>query len=346
MFTFLGLGTFHPYWISRKLLSMSLETRKFILNTGVPIISERIEGGNSFVFKGHLPNGMTIAIKEYLGDKFRINRMMSREVESLKFLRSSGIENIPEIVEIQHELGLIIYKWIDGEEPLSDSESLDGLIDFCISLKEIYHLGNKFENSVDAVFSIPELEIQILNRIQELESTFNFAEVKELCYSLREKLFTHMKMKNSAIFTNKTFSVSDLGIHNMLKSKSGYYFIDFEFFGLDSVNKMIGDFVLHPKNKFNEVHLSRFINQVSNKFEWDSEELIDILPLLTLKWALIAYVRTFKELLFKGHMKIGKIDIAKSLGSQYMIYFDSGGHINTDNSIKSFCAFQGTIVQP
>ena len=325
---------------------MSLETRKFILDIGVPIISKRIKGGNSFVFKGHLPNGMTIAIKEYLGDKNRINRMISREVESIKFLRSFGIENIPEIVEIQYELGLIIFKWIDGEETFSDSESLEGLINFCISLKEIYHLGNEFENSVDAVFSIRELEIQILNRIQELESTFHFTEVKELCNCLREKLFTHIKKKKSAIYTNKTFSVSDLGIHNMIKSKSGFYFIDFEFFGLDSTNKMIGDFVLHPKNKFNEVDLSRFINHVSNKFEWDSGELIDILPLLTLKWALIAYVRTFKELLFKGHMKIGKIDIDESLGSQYMSYFDSGGHIDTDNSIKSFSSFQGTIVQP
>ena len=323
---------------------MSFETFKFLLDVGTPTISEQFKGGNSSVYKGHLPNGMTIAIKEYIGDKFRIERMLSREVESIKFLRNFGVENIPEIVEIQHELGLIIYRWIDGKEPRPDSKSIKELINFCISLKKIYNLGNSFENSIDAVFSFTELESQISNRIQDLEKTFPSLEVNELCHSLREKLRACMNIKTNTVFTNKTFSVSDLGTHNMIASKGGNYFIDFEFFGLDSVNKMIGDFILHPKNKFNQNDISRFVSSVSNTFEWDSVELMEILPLLTLKWALIAYVRTFKKESLKGIVKIGNIDIDKSLGTQYLKYFDLGGHIGANNSVKSFCSFQGIIV--
>jgi hypothetical protein len=92
--------------------------------------------------------------KEYIGDKFRIERMLSREVESIKFLRSFGIENIPDIVEIQYESGLIVYRWIDGKEPRPDSKSMDELVNFCISLKEIHNLSNSFENSID-VFEWP-----------------------------------------------------------------------------------------------------------------------------------------------------------------------------------------------
>ena len=231
---------------------MSLETFKFKLEAGIPTVSERIKGGNSSVYKGHLPNGMTIAIKEYRGDKFRIERMISREAESIKFLNSFGIENIPEIIEIQYESGLIVYRWIDGKEPRPDSKSMGELINFCISLKEIYNLGNNFENSIDAVFSFTELESQISNRIQDLEKTFPSLEVNELCHSLREKLRACMNIKTSTVFTNKTFSVSDLGTHNMIASKRGSYFIDFEFFLLDSINKIVGDFILHPKNKFNQ----------------------------------------------------------------------------------------------
>ena len=322
---------------------MSFKTFKFILDAGIPTVSERIKGGNSSVYKGHLPNGMTVAIKEYIGDKFRIERMLSREVESIKFLRSFGIENIPEIVEIQYKLGLVIYRWIDGKEPRPDTKSMDELVNFCISLKEIYNLGNSFENSIDAVFSFSELESQISNRIQELEKTFPSLEVNDLCHSLREKLRACMNIKKNTSFTNKTFSVSDLGTHNMIASKRGSCFIDFEFFGLDSVNKMVGDFVLHPKNKFNQNDISIFVSSVSNTFEWDSDELMEILPLLTLKWALIAYARTFKEVSLKGIVKIGNSDIDKSLGTQYLKYFDLGGHIGANNSLKSFCSFQGII---
>ena len=323
---------------------MSFETFKFLLDVGTPTISEQFKGGNSSVYKGHLPNGMTIAIKEYIGDKFRIERMLSREVESIKFLRNFGVENIPEIVEIQHELGLIIYRWIDGKEPRPDSKSIKELINFCISLKKIYNLGNSFENSIDAVFSFTELESQISNRIQELEKTFSSSEVKDLCHTLREKLRNCFKIKKNTPFTNKTFSVSDLGTHNMITSKESNYFIDFEFFGLDSVNKMIGDFVLHPKNKFNQNNVSRFVSSVSSTFEWDSDELMEILPLLTLKWALIAYARNFKDASINGIVKIGKSDIDKSLGTQYLKYFDLGGHIGANNSFKSFSSFQGNII--
>jgi tRNA A-37 threonylcarbamoyl transferase component Bud32 len=269
--------------------------------------------------------------------------MLTREVESIQFLRNSGIQNIPEIVEIQRELGLITYLWIEGKEPHPNSQSMDELINFCISLKEVYSQGNSFDNSIDAVFSFTELESQISNRIQDLEKTFPSLEVNDLCHSLRGKLRACMNIKKNTSFTNKTFSVSDLGTHNMIASKIGNYFIDFEFFGLDSVNKMVGDFVLHPKNKFNQNDISIFVSSVSNTFEWDSDELMEILPLLTLKWALIAYARTFKEESLKGIVKIGNSDIDKSLGTQYLKYFDLSGQIGANNSVKSFCSFQGII---
>lgn len=323
---------------------MSFETFKFKLDAGVPAITEQINGGNSSVYKAQLPNGMTLAIKEYVGDRFRIERMISREVASIAFLRNFGIKNIPEIIEIQYESGLIVYRWIDGKEPRPDSTSMDELIKLCIALKEIYNLGYSFENSIDAVFSFTELESQISNRIEDLEKTFPSFKVIDLCNNLRDKLHNCIDVNKNTPFTNKTFSVSDLGTHNMITLKSSFYFIDFEFFGLDSVNKMIGDFVLHPKNRFNRNDISRFVSRVSNAFEWDPNELMEILPLLTLKWALIAYSRSFKEESLKGIVEISGNNIDKSLGTQYLRYFDLAGHIGTNNSFNSFCSFQGIIV--
>jgi hypothetical protein len=108
---------------------------------------------------------------------------------------------------------------------------------------------------------------------------------------------------------------------------------------------MVGDFILHPKNNFNQDDISRFIFSISNAFKWDPNELMDILPLLTLKWALIAFTRSFKEENHKGIVKIGSSSIEKSLGTQYLNYFDLNGHIGSKKSVKSFCSFQGIMGQ-
>jgi hypothetical protein len=217
------------------------------------------------------------------------------------------------------------------------------MVNFCILLKEIYSLGSSFANSIDAVFSLSELESQILDRIQGLENSFRSLEVNELCGRFREKLSICITMKKEKSFINRTFSVSDLGTHNMINSKGNNYFIDFEFFGLDSVNKMIGDFILHPKNRFTQNDITRFVSKVSRKFEWDSDELKQILPLLTLKWALITYARTFKEEFRNGNMNISNVAIDKSLGTKYLKYFDQWEHIGSHNLAKSFNTFYGTL---
>jgi hypothetical protein len=62
---------------------MSFKFIKYKLDSEILRVSEQIKGGNSYVYKGHSPSGMTVAIKEYIGDKFRIEQMLSREVESI-----------------------------------------------------------------------------------------------------------------------------------------------------------------------------------------------------------------------------------------------------------------------
>ena len=78
------------------------------LEIGVPEISLEISGGNSSVFKGRLPSGTELAIKKYRGDQLRIERMLSREQRAITFLRENGLTNIPEILEVRGDLGLIV----------------------------------------------------------------------------------------------------------------------------------------------------------------------------------------------------------------------------------------------
>ena len=93
----------------------------------------------------------------------------------------------------------------------------------------------------------------------------------QLCDQLNERLRSCISSKSqNSEFTQHTLSVSDLGTHNIISSKGVYNFIDFEFFGLDSIHKLVGDFLLHPRNEFKETEMLRFMESISKISNWDS----------------------------------------------------------------------------
>ena len=47
-------------------------------------------------------------------------------------------------------------------------------------------------------------------------------------------------------------SPSDLGLHNMIKNKEAYYFIDFEYAGLDNPKKTILDLISQPNHNIDK----------------------------------------------------------------------------------------------
>lgn len=96
---------------------MNTEFYQHQLRVGVPKILKEVFGGNSYVLKGALADGTLIAIKEYSGDSLRKKRMLIREQTAIQFLRKNGIGNIPEILEIRPDLGLIVFNWIEGSQP-------------------------------------------------------------------------------------------------------------------------------------------------------------------------------------------------------------------------------------
>ena len=326
---------------------MKSENFLYRLEIGVPEISLEISGGNSSVFKGRLPSGTELAIKKYRGDQLRIERMLSREQRAITFLRENGLTNIPEILEVRGDLGLIVYRWIEGEAPLADHDSMSSMINLCGELREIHNQGSSFDNAIDAAFSLSEIVSQVSIRIQQFEDTYSSVDVKLLCERLKSKLYLCTTEKDrDADFTGHTFSVSDLGTHNIICSGSNYNFIDFEFFGLDSINKLVGDFLLHPKNEFAEAESSRFIEAISQMSQWDSTELFEVLPLLTLKGAVIAFGRTFRESVLEATGSITGRQITESKGSQYLDYFDMLRRTAGKDSFRTFGSFEGKIAKP
>jgi hypothetical protein len=316
------------------------------LRIGTATVSAEITGGNSSVFKGFLVDGTALAIKEYKGDEQRIERMLSREEKTIAFLRGHGIRNIPEIMEVRTDLGLIVYRWIEGNTPLANHEAMSAIINMHGALEEIQNNGGIFDNAIDAAFSLPEISDQISTRIQQFQMTYPTVNISDLCDQLNERLRSCISNQSQdSEFTQHTLSLSDLGTHNIICSGKVYNFIDFEFFGLDSIHKLVGDFLLHPRNEFKETEMLRFIESISKISNWDPIELNKVMPLLTLKWAVIAYGRTFRGAKFEATGEITEEQIKKSNGSLYLDYFDSLTFTKGQDRFVTFRSFKGSISQ-
>lgn len=316
------------------------------LKIGTATVTAEISGGNSSVFKGYLVDGTPLAIKEYKGDRQRIDRMLSREEKTIAFLREHGIQNIPEILEVRDDLGLIVYRWIEGNPPLANNEAMNAIIDMHDALEQIHNNGGIFDNAIDAAFSVSEIIDQISARIQQFPLFYPTVSMRVFCDQLNELLNScKTEQFQDRAFIKRTLSLSDLGTHNMICSGSAYSFIDFEFFGVDSIDKLVGDFLLHPRNEFNETEMLLFMESVSKISNWDSIELNQVLPVLTLKWAVIAYGRSFREAKFETMGDISNELIKKSNGSLYLGYFDSLRHAEGQDRFITFRAFAGKISQ-
>jgi hypothetical protein len=248
--------------------------------------------------------------------------MLVREKSAICYLAEHNFHNIPEILEVRKDLGLIVYRWIEGETPIPNTKCMKAIIEMCLALNNI-DKKDGFENAIDAAFSMQDIEFQILERINLLRSEHTYQFAKTIYLSLEEKLQKYKSIfsENQKLFPH-TMSISDLGTHNMLYAEGSFSFIDFEFFGRDSVDKMVGDFLLHPYNKFKQNEIAKFKESISNNLGWQIENLKFILPILSLKWAAIAFKRELKELEISHSEESIKVFSYTSKGIKYLEYFE------------------------
>ena len=294
--------------------------------------------------KAKLNDNSLVAVKFYKGEPTRIQRMLTREQKAIEFLTVRKFHNIPEILEVRRDLGVMVYRWIEGKSPLSDKKSMGAIISMCSSLDQIEKKGDYFDNAIDAAFSLCDIDSQIKERINlfKLNSTSELSQ--RISLLLEEKLNKYKSLFNeNRVFSPSTMSISDLGTHNMLYDDDLFKFIDFEFFGRDSLDKLVGDFLLHPQNKFNVSEILIFKEHFSNNLGWQIENLNVILPILALKWATISFKREIIEIERNRGEDRALILLDEANGIKYLNYFDYLISSEPDDLISTFYQFTAKI---
>ena len=111
----------------------------------------------------------------------------------------------------------------------------------------------------------------------------------------------HAFESNKYMFSEDSLilSPSDVGFHNMLQSSLIYYFIDFEYAGLDHPAKLFCDFILQPDSAFSVKEVRLMLDCIENMSGHikliNTDHLIAMLPVYRFKWAIIIVNRIIRQ---------------------------------------------------
>lgn len=303
-------------------------------------IIETIEGGNSDVLKYLDSIGGSRALKIYKGSPARIIQMYSRETTALEFLNQNHFLNIPQDFQSIDNLKVISYQWINGNNPDTDERALSSIFEMIIRLHKLSKIGVLFDNAIDAAFSPLDIVAQIEGRIRNFETSLLFK-----TRNIEERLNRYRRdFQLVSQYENITLSLSDIGTHNIIRQPYIDFFIDFEFFGFDSIAKMLGDFLLHPRNSFSAKDILRHQHEIPQAGSQLQNEISDSLPLLALKWSLITLGRADRISGNDSHSILKRNEL-QSKSESYLRYFDYAICQNKKNPIVTFNEFElGQVV--
>ena len=303
-------------------------------------IIEEFRGGNSVVLRCVTEDAPEFGLKSYLGSNSRQRQMIERETQAILFLTSTGFLNIPKNFVPNFEVKIAKFDWFHG---VSSPNDIDSLIELTSMAKNLYCATSSkaiFPTAIDAVFELSDITFQIRDRLDKMRKLGKSVSTQYAIENIELRLRNlGSKLKTSTDFGVITLSLSDIGTHNLIRSKPmSHQFIDFEFFGVDSLTKLIADFWLHPRNYFSDSETFSFQESLKTFTGWNDEELGQTLPFFVLKWATIAYTRELRE--SDANSLDRRITQSRaSKGDRYLDYFDNILKLGGKSKLSTFNNF-------
>ncbi len=271
-------------------------------------------GGNNRVYGVELSDGRKVAAKCYPSQKEDPRDRLGVEFGGLGFLADQGVgAALPQPLAADHEAGVALYEWIEGEavsaiDPaarrLGDVDQALGLLAKLHDLRLAPGAKNLPPGS-NPCFSGADLVAGIAGRRKRL------GEVAEKNESLRvflsERFDPALEEATQRAARNyeavgmdfdaaiperaRTLSPSDFGFHNARRREDGsLVFLDFEYFGWDDPAKLTADIVMHPGMVLSANEGERFFQGLAEINQEDpgyGKRLSALWPLFGLRWCLI-----------------------------------------------------------
>jgi len=312
-----------------KLLAASL------LNASVEGIEQVSGGRNSQVYRVETSTSQRFALKSYFQHPSDSRDRLRTEFDSLSFLSSRGLTNVPRPFAYDRKENCAIYEWIEGVRIIPDQVT-EGMVDtaasFAIRLAELRKEsdGNAVANASEACFSGSALVSNIHGLLAKLSESEN----PNLKKALRDEILPEFdsivawsRARLGESFDEelpphaRTLSPSDFGFHNALRTAGGgIVFLDFEYFGWDDPVKLISDFLLHPAMALSTDLKRRFATSMATHFSATTSiarRLEALYPLFGLKWCTILLNEFLPEhLLRRRFAAISEVEDQESQAKQ------------------------------
>ena len=251
-------------------MSNSIELINSLSKQGIVIRESNSDlGGNSKFYK-FIFGGKQLVLKVYLGDEFRIRNSRDREHVAYQFLEQNHFLKLPKLIKEFDLNDGICLEYIEGVRPQNNSSTNRVILNSFSELHNIYHMNQCFDNATDATYSTNEVLNQVEKRMDVFSKTLSEEFSAMISVVRRLRTIKPFDFPDGSV----TYSLSDVGPHNMIKSSKGYYFLDLEFFGRDSAVKMFLDYILHPRNNASFRDRIETLDLAAELFEIDRKSVV------------------------------------------------------------------------
>lgn len=254
-------------------------------------------GGNSTVTK--IDNGVgSFVVKDYSGRADGLNRQLT-ETSALILLGKKLPSHVTKFHGTSEDGLRAVHSWVSGTHPTLDTKTISQMLDFLEKLKDVSAVSRLSESgfATDNIVRGQSLELQIGERIAKLRDSIMKSDSilahLEIAYL---KLQGEVKEDNSGAI--RILSPSDFGVHNLLVNSStgALVCVDLEFFGWDDAHKLVLDTLLHPAAIWKRAEAHYFLTGVAKAMNLSIPRLVDLWPLVCLKWATICLNRHINKL--------------------------------------------------
>lgn len=200
-----------------------------------------------------------------------------------------GISSIPPLVHSNAILNYSVFEHIQGTPP--DAVPPEVFSQIQQFLKAVINIPTeRFDaNAKEAFFHTATLKEHINSRLEMLARIDDPLLQHHLNTSIKDAFqrVDYHSSQTQDVGSRVIVSPSDFGTHNSLLSPDGrLHFIDFEYGGLDSLFKLLGDIYWHPGSRLTQTQRMQLIRPLlQQEKEW--ELFRSVCMLMGLKWSLL-----------------------------------------------------------
>lgn len=249
-----------------------------------------------------------------------------KELSFLNYCYSKNIKTVPEVISFDSNAFYIIETLLPGSKPdiiqIKDTTQAGTFISSINNtITEDFSI---FGNATDSFVGVEEIYEDLFSRFNILQSEIKLStnpflrkqfvkliqEMLDVLTRIRSEVDDEAQSFLDKLTITSILSPSDFGFHNTIRNASSLSFIDFEYSGMDSPLKLIGDFLMQPDYHLSSDLEESFLESLSFLFE----SKLSIFPaklkyLFGCKWVLI---------ISKSLLRNGEVSLIESKVNNYI----------------------------